>query len=337
LNFDFNKLFKYPAHFNKLLKRLKQLNEGDMIPAPIALFVYNRPWHTKRTVEALQRNLLANESELFIFGEEPCDKCSEQVEILRAYIKTVDGFRKVTIIEREKNFGLDRAVIAGVTDLINQYGQVIVLEDDVTTSPYFLKYMNDALERYRDIPEVMHVGGYMFPIDAECLPETFFFRCSHSWGWGTWKRAWDQLNPDLRQSLPVLDWDSVYRFNIDGTYDYWRMLIEQRKRSGHNTWDILWYLTVFLQDGKCLFPSISLTNNIGHDGSGSHMVNTDCFEVTISNKEILFFEKNIKENSNATEAIKRFLAGFQPPLYKRYFLNIIDFIETQRLKMFSRI
>jgi len=301
--------------------------EENKIPAPIALFVYNRPWHTRRTVEALQKNFLAQESDLYIFGEEPGEKYSEQIEELRAYTRSISGFRTVTIVERESGFGLDRAVIAGVTELIDRYGEVIVLEDDVLTSPFFLKYMNDALELYKDWPAVMHVGAYMFPIEADDLPETFFFRGSFIWGWGTWKRAWDCLNPDLQQPIPALDSDMIYRFDMDGTFDYWKMLQEQRKKNGYNTWDILWYLTVFLRNGKCLAPSHSLTNNIGRDGSGSHKENSDCFEVQISNAVVSFFETSIEENCAATEALKRFFVKLRPPRHRRYLQKILGFLK----------
>jgi hypothetical protein len=291
--------------------------EERNIPAPIALFVYNRPEHTRRTVEALQGNLLAQESELFIFGEKPGKNSCQEIEEVRTYIKGIKGFKRVTIVERESGFGLDRAIIAGVTELIDQYGTVIVLEDDIVTSPYFLQYMNDALELYKENPDVMQIGGYMFPIDEEELPETFFCRSSFIWGWGTWKRAWDQFNPDLRQPIPALDSESILRFNLDGSFDYWGMLQDQRRNDGRNTWDILWYLTIFLHKGNCLFPSHSLTNNIGRDGSGSHNENSDRFDVTIWKKPVTYFEISIKENRNAVERIELFLKQSWSPSTKQ--------------------
>ena len=293
------------------------------MPAPIALFVYNRPWHTRRTVEALQGNLLAQESELFIFAEKPGKIDSKEIADVRAFITEIKGFKSVTIVERDSGFGLDPAIIAGVTEVINRYGTVIVLEDDIVTSPYFLKYMNDALEIYKDNPEVMHIGGFMFPIVVEDLPETFFCRSSFIWGWGTWKRAWDNFNPDLCQSIPAFDLKSISKFNLDGAFDYWEMLQNQRKIDGLNTWDILWYLTVFLHEGNCLFPFHSLTNNIGRDGSGSHKENSDHFEVAIWDKPITYFEKSIKENGNAVRKIEKFLTKTRPPSYKNCFRKII--------------
>jgi hypothetical protein len=260
---------------------------------------------------------------LFIFGEKPGKKPCKEIEDVNNFIREIDGFKNVTIVEREAGYGLDRAIIAGVTELINRYNNVIVLEDDILTSPYFLKYMNDALELYKNTSEVMHIGGYMFPIAAEDLPETFFCRSSFIWGWGTWKRAWDDFNPDLCQPIPALDPESIYKFNIDGACDYWTMLQDQRSKNGRNTWDILWYLTVFLHEGNCLFPSHSLTNNIGRDGTGSHKEESDRFDVTIWDKPVTYFEKSVKENNNAVRKIEKFLTRTRSQSCKDWLRKII--------------
>src|SRR3989339_1619899 len=143
--------------------------------APIVLFVYNRPYHTKQTVEALQKNEFANESELFIYSDEAKNlSAKESVDEVRNYIKTIDGFKKVTIVEREKNFGLANSIIDGVTKIVNEYGKIIVLEDDLVTSPFFLRFMNEALEMYQNESNVASIHGYIYPIGG--LPETFFIR-----------------------------------------------------------------------------------------------------------------------------------------------------------------
>ena len=119
--------------------------------SPIVLFVYNRPWHTQQTIEALQKNELASESNLIIYSDEANNKnVQENVDKVRLYIDQIDKFKKVTIIKRETNWGLANNIIDGVTKVVNQYGKIIVLEDDMITSPYFLKYMNEALEIYKD-------------------------------------------------------------------------------------------------------------------------------------------------------------------------------------------
>jgi len=158
--------------------------------APIALFVYNRPSHTRQTVEALQRCDLAEESDLIIYSDAP--KSVEQTEAVnevRQYIHQIDGFKTVYIVRRETNLGLAQSIIDGVSSLCEKYGRVIVLEDDLVTSPYFLQFMNDALEIYKDENQVMHISGGTYPIGS-MKEETFFLRAPFCWGWATWDRAW---------------------------------------------------------------------------------------------------------------------------------------------------
>ena len=158
--------------------------------SPILLFVYNRLTHTQRCVEALLKNPLASESELFIYSDEAKDDTQkETVNEVRKYIHTVNGFKNITIIERNENWGLARSIIDGVSTQVNRYGKVIVLEDDLVVAPHFLQFMNDALEAYKDEPKVGHIQACDFTQDPT-LPDTFLIKWTGSWGWGTWDRAW---------------------------------------------------------------------------------------------------------------------------------------------------
>src|ERR1700744_1050421 len=166
--------------------------------APIALFVYNRPDHTRRTLSYLQKNILAEESRLFIFSDGPKPPADEtKVEQVRQLIQEISGFKSVKIISSKQNLGLANSIIKGVTQLVNEYGKVIVFEDDLLSSPYTLEYFNEALTRYADEEKVMHIGAYMFGIDNKNLPETFFYRIVYSWVWATWNRAWKNFVPDI--------------------------------------------------------------------------------------------------------------------------------------------
>ena len=144
--------------------------------APILLFTYNRLSHTRRCVEALLNNSLASESELFIYSDAAKDESQQKaVEEVRQYIHTIRGFKHITITERDENWGLARSIIDGVTTQVNRYGKVIVLEDDLVVAPHFLKFMNDALETYKDEPMVGHIQACDFTQDPT-LPETFLIR-----------------------------------------------------------------------------------------------------------------------------------------------------------------
>ena len=123
--------------------------------APILLFVYNRPEHTRRCIESLLKNSLASESPLFIYADGAKDSAQQEaVNEVRNYIRTIQGFQQITLMERNENWGLARNIIDGVTTQVNQYGKVIVLEDDLVVAPYFLQFMNDALETYKDEPNI---------------------------------------------------------------------------------------------------------------------------------------------------------------------------------------
>src|SRR3546814_9462782 len=66
------------------------------------------------------------------------------------YVDTLEGFASVSVVRQPHNLGLAQSIIIGVTQMLEQHEAVIVIEDDLLLSPYFLKYMNDALYHYRD-------------------------------------------------------------------------------------------------------------------------------------------------------------------------------------------
>ena len=239
--------------------------------APVALFVYNRPWHTRQTVEALRKNAGAGDSDLIVFSDGPRDGASEeQVREVRRYLRTVEGFRSIRIVERDTNLGLADSIISGVTEVVDEYGRIIVLEDDLLTAPGFLAYMNFALGRYEEEERVMQISGHMFDVDIKAETDAVFLPFTTSWGWATWKRAWGDFDPSMA-GYERLRKDRKLRrsFNLDGSYDYFGMLKSQRKGK-IDSWAIRWYLSVFLRHGLVLFPVKSLVRNIGFDDSGTH-------------------------------------------------------------------
>lgn len=271
--------------------------------SPIVLFVYNRPWHTQKTLEALQNNELASESELFIYADNAKNnKIDEQVLKVRRYIKKIDGFKKVTIIEREKNWGISKSIIDGVTKVINKYGRVIVMEDDLVVSPYFLKYMNASLCKYEDEVKVIQIAGYMFTLNINIKEDALFLPFISSWGWATWKRAWDSF--DINSiGYEKLKHDPLLqeRFNLNGAYDYFSML-EDQLVGKVDSWAIRFYLTAFTSDALTLYPKETLVINNGFDGSGVHGIsnnNLDSSVRTINHKlNIILFPKKIRLSSS---------------------------------------
>jgi len=242
--------------------------------APIVLFVYNRPWHTKQTLDALANNELASQSELFINCDGPKNNANsidiDQIQKTREIVLNEKRFKKVTIIESVFNKGLANSIIDGVTDIVNKYGKVIVLEDDIVTSKGFLTYMNEALNLYCNDFKVMHISGYMYPIQKQ-LPESFFIKPTSCWGWATWKRAWDFFEKDADKHIKLINqidgWDE---FTIDNSFPSYKNQLFLNKDGHIDTWAIFWYSSIFLKGGLSLHPYPSLVQNIGFDGSGVH-------------------------------------------------------------------
>jgi hypothetical protein len=238
--------------------------------APILLFVYNRPEHLKQLIASLQANAEAPQSMLFIYTDAARNKADEeQVNKVREVIRHIDGFASIEVIERATNWGLARNIIGGVTEQIRRYGRVIVLEDDLVVAPYFLRFMNDALEAYKDEPQVGHIQACDFTQDAS-LPDTFLIKFTGSWGWATWERAWQHFNPDGQALLNELENRRLTRrFDFNGNYRFTRMLRRQ-VQGKNNSWAIRWNASLFLKDILSLNVGRSLVQNNGFDGSGTH-------------------------------------------------------------------
>ncbi|MBA5248174.1 MAG: glycosyltransferase [Gammaproteobacteria bacterium] len=290
------------------------------ITSPIVLFVYNRPWHTRRTIEALQKNELALNSVLFIYSDEAKDEdAREGVDEVRAYIDTIEGFKKVTVIERDKNWGLANSIIDGVTRVVSEYGRVIVLEDDIVTSPYFLKFMNEALDFYQNKSKVWHVSGWNCAIETDGLEDVFLWRLMNCWGWATWADRWEYYEKNVEKTIQEFSQQEIKQFNLDGVEDFWIQVI-QNKQGRINTWAIFWYATIFKQQGLCLNPVQTFVENIGCDGSGEHCGSVDIYSNKLAvnlNKEIKFLSE-LNENKIALERIKLF--------YKRQYTLFISVI-----------
>jgi hypothetical protein len=296
--------------------------------APIVLFVYNRPEHTRRTVEALQKNDLAEESDLVIFSDNYKDEIDKNnVEDVRKYLKTIAEFKSVSIVERFENYGLAKSVISGVTEIVNKFGRVIVLEDDLITSPYFLKYMNEALDMYANEEKVISIHGYVYPIKGN-LPETFFLRGADCWGWATWKRGWDLFEFDGQKLFDQLQAKKLTMvFDFEGSYPYTLMLKSQIK-GFNSSWAVRWYASAFLADKLTLYPGKSLVQNIGFDKSGTHTGENSYFNVSIDGLKVNLQTIEIVEDVLARKIFIDYFLSFKMRLlkiliYLNYFKKIV--------------
>ena len=285
--------------------------------APIALFVYNRPEHTRRTIEALKQNILAKESELIIFSDAPKSEAHVgKVCEIREYIRYIDGFKSVTIVEREINLGLARSIIDGVTMIVNKYGCIIVLEDDMETSPHFLTYMNQALDRFVADDRVASIHGYVYPV-KQSLPEPFFLRGADCWGWATWRRAWAHFNPDGQYLLDELKrLQLIGAFDFNGAYSFSKML-EGQVKGNNDSWAVRWHASAFLADKLTLYPGRSLVRNIGNDNSGTHCGESETHDVVLSTTPIDLSRVEVSSSMVGRQAFEDFFRQSQGGLVLR--------------------
>lgn len=243
--------------------------------APIALFTFKRPEHTWRTLESLAKNPEFTASPLFIY----CDGARNEIEAAQ-----VEETRKLvrdwshpdkTLVERERNWGLANSIIAGVTELCERYGRVIVVEDDLIVSPVFLNYLNSALEHYVGEPKVMQVSAYMFPVSIQSHYDAVMLPFTTSWGWATWDSSWKHFDPSMTGYKKLKnDRGLRRRFNLDGSYPCFRML-KQQADGKVDSWAVRWNLSVFLQEGLVVFPKHSLVLHDGYDDTATHATRQD--------------------------------------------------------------
>lgn len=240
--------------------------------APVVMFVYNRLDSVEQTIENLKRNELADQTDLFVFSDAAKkEKQTKDVNLVRKYIHKINGFKSVHIIEAEKNKGLAKSVITGVTEIINQRGKVIVVEDDLITAPQFLSFMNDALDFYEGEKKIWSISGYQFPFE---LPKAYqksiyvAYRSS-SWGWATWKDRWETIDWEIKdyndyKYNPI----KISKFCRGGT-DLDKMLRHQMQGK-IDSWAIRWCYNQYEQGKLTIYPTKSLVNSIGTDGRGTH-------------------------------------------------------------------
>lgn len=262
--------------------------------APIVLFVFNRPEHTRKTIESLLANRLSDRSDLFIFsdGAKSLDDV-KAVKKVREYLKGVKGFQSIKIVEHYKNIGLANSVINGVEEIVQRFGRVIVIEDDLLLARGFLTYMNQALDIYEGNPKVFSVGGYSPPISiSQHYPFDSYlsYRCC-TWGWGTWADRWSRVDWQVKGFHEFInDSHLVKQFNRGG--DDMSELLRLQILGKINSWGIRWDFAHFKNEAFCFRPTQSLASSSGNDGSGIHCGITDKYDVELSEKYNFLYPSN---------------------------------------------
>lgn len=255
---------------------------------PVAMFVYNRLDNTQKTIEHLLANTLASQTDVFVFSDggktlpngTPDNGSWNAVNSVRSYLHKVKeeidnshSFNSFTIVEREKNIYLEANITTGIQQIFEHYDRVIVLEDDICTSPYYLEYMNSAFEMYKDVPKVMHVSGFtnLSLSDREC----YFTPHMSGWGWGTWRDRWQKhfVHYESReQALEGMNQADMDAMQYGGVFPCLKSLDKSPI-----PWDICWEIAIYKAGGLCLTPGRTLVRNVGLK-NGTHFRSFDILQ-----------------------------------------------------------
>jgi hypothetical protein len=287
--------------------------------APIVMFVYDREDHTEQTLQALKNAILADRSHLFIFADGAKNNASpvikDSVSAVRNLIKSQKWCGEVTINESSVNKGLAKNIITGVTNIINRYGKIIVLEDDIVVGKHYLEYTNEALDIYENNKSVWEVTGFCDPLPLKNNNTVWFNPIEQCWSWATWANRWQYFKNDTKYFINAFDSRTRKTFNADGTDPGMWEQIEMNDDGRLNTWAIFWAATIFDHHGLSCTPTKSLVRNIGFDGTGDHCGENPMEEIVDSiDGEITLFPDQVNCPSEVEyKEFKRFMRKKNKP------------------------
>lgn len=299
--------------------------------APIILFVYNRPDHARLVLEQLIKNKEAKESELFIFSDGPKnEKATEKVQEVREVINSDEvkqGFKKVTVVQAPENKGLANSIISGVTDIINKYGRVIVIEDDSYCSCDFLCFMNECLKYYENNSKIWSIGGFsniaIDKIPKDYTSDIYLMGRTCSYAWATWKNRWELVDWTVSDyNRFKFDFIKRYRFNLYGRDR--SFMLDEQMRGKINSWAIRFCYAMFNHNMFTVLPVSTKIKNIGRDGSGTHsLVSDHRMDVVLPDKAVPFKLEDVEVDQRLVDLFKtKFDYGIMTNI-RKYIKNII--------------
>lgn len=238
--------------------------------APVLILAYNRPEHLKKTLASLKKNFLSERSKIIIHCDGYKNKEKKNVKEVRKIAKSITGFKSKKVIFSKKNLGLKKSIIKNVSKYLKIYKKLIILEDDIITSKFFLRYMNQSLIYFKDKKKIWHITGHSHFI-INNGNDIFFSSYMNCWGWATWQDRWKHLDLDVKKAYISLKTNKSVKnkFDINNLSKFSNQIFDNYNKK-INTWAIFWYWTIFKNKKLCIHPFRTLTKNIGQDGTGVH-------------------------------------------------------------------
>jgi hypothetical protein len=308
--------------------------------APVVLFVYNRPEHTTQTLNALMANELAPQTLLYIYSDGPKDDASNEIHKnineVRKIIHEKRWCGEVKISESSINLGLGTSVKNGVSEVIKKHGRVIVLEDDLVTSPVFLNYMNDALDYYENRKGVFSISGYCLPPNKFKVPDNYSYDVfaslrNSSWGWGTWVDRWEQVDWEMNNFKTIAD-DPFIKEAINRGGDDVFQLLEVRHIGKLDIWSIQFTLAHFANHAVSIVPTFSYVNNIGLDGTGMNCgTNVSFSNIILCNTENIRFLDVLYEDRRIINSFYNVYCNKKRPLWQKLINRMSQIVRKKRV------
>jgi len=281
---------------NKPEKLINKIMPLDV--APVIVFAYKRKEELEKTITALSQCTLAEETDLFVFSDgSKTEKDIEKVMEVREYIQNITGFKKVTYFFSDKNKGLGKSIIEGVTKIFDHYASVIVLEDDLLASENFLQYMNSSLNHYQNENKVFSISGYNYPFKIKKgeVNDVYFLPRPCSTGWGTWKNRWQGIDWEMKDFEEFSkDKKSIAEFKKGGT-DIFGML--KRQQAGKiDSWAIRWSYHQHKINALTAYPILSKIKNIGfsNDATNSNIYNKYASSFDMQHRESFTYPPTVQ-------------------------------------------
>lgn len=278
--------------------------------APIALFVYNRPVELRKVLSSLKNNKDIKNTEIYIFSDGP-KKNKLDIQKVNNVRKILNKVKDLKIKKKffyKKNRGLKKNIINGVNYVFKTHSKIIVLEDDLLTSPSFIRYMNQSLNYIKDKKNIWHVSAWNYPIKMKKVDSTDTFLWNHMncWGWGTHKKYWKKLILDPNFFIKKFSKEQIFQFDLGGKLNNWSQLVRNYEKK-LNTWAIFWGATIFWNKALCVNPIRSYVKNIGTNTNSTHTLNFIAQTNKLNEKIQINFPKRLKNNISVTNKIKSHL------------------------------
>lgn len=310
---------------------------SGQVMVPVLIVTYDRLEHLIKTITSLRNNIYADQTDLFIASDfQRSGSEANKVAAVRSYLKSIDGFKSVMVFERDKNFGAVENCLSALRVIFNKYDRVIILEDDIVTAPGFLKFINQAFEKYGANERVFSITGYCPPIEipSSYQYDAFFLGRMSAWGCGMTKdRHTSILEISRKEYDEFVANKKLSRAFVQGGGEDMLVMLKNVAYGSLEAWDVRFMYTQFMKGQYTVYPTQSLVVNIGFDGTGIHCGKTERFDVALSNKTTFRFPDDVVVDERIMKANRKFRGEAS---YARKLISRTQVLVGQSLRIFKR-